>query len=156
MINIISKEADRVLHLLKKNYRLKSPKGLALSEEWLLNHPQQKWTNLEEFLLMNGVVFRDGRLQDVYPSELYLIIKEMRSPRGLKIGTHRYKLRFYSRCFVGSEAFEWLVYKKLFTKEKAMALGKMLVYYGVIHHVFDDHDFKNEYLFYRFYLDEKK
>jgi hypothetical protein len=40
------------------------------------------------------------------------------------------------------------------TREEAILMGQLMVQQGIIHHVLDEHDFKDELLFYRFYLDE--
>ena len=37
---------------------------------------------------------------------------------------------------------------------EAISIGQLLIDRGLIHHVIDRHNFKNEYLFYRFYEDE--
>ncbi|NEQ87860.1 MAG: hypothetical protein F6K26_50170, partial [Moorea sp. SIO2I5] len=40
-------------------------------------------------------------------------------------------------------------------REDAVTIGQILINRGIIHHVADDHPFRDDYLFYRFYLDEK-
>ncbi|MCG8366531.1 MAG: hypothetical protein MJA27_24755 [Pseudanabaenales cyanobacterium] len=40
------------------------------------------------------------------------------------------------------------------THDEALRIGQLLVECGIIHHVTDEHSFKDEYLFYRFYEDE--
>ena len=38
--------------------------------------------------------------------------------------------------------------------EKTVKIGQQLVDNKIIHHVHDQHEFENRYLFYRFYIDE--
>ena len=83
------------------------------------------------------------------------LVAKMRNVGGIRIEDRRYKLRVYPRCFVGSEAVIWLMESLKLSHENAIRLGQRLVDEKWIHHVADDHSFKDEYLFYRFYWDEK-
>jgi len=61
----------------------------------------------------------------------------------------------YPKCFVGSEAVAQLVKEGIAVDEEdAARIGNMMLNAGVIHHVLDAHEFKNETLFYRFLSDE--
>ncbi|NEQ15777.1 MAG: hypothetical protein F6K44_18960, partial [Moorea sp. SIO3E2] len=82
------------------------------------------------------------------------LVEEMRQPGGLEIKDRRYRLNSYGCCFVGSEAVDWLVKRCNSTREDAVTVGQILINRGIIHHVADDHPFRDDYLFYRFYLDE--
>lgn len=84
------------------------------------------------------------------------LVARMRGKNGLKIKTRRYKIKLYQRCFLGNEAIDWLVENFNFTRPKAIRLGQKLIDKKIIHHVTDDHNFKDEPLFYRFYKDEEK
>ncbi|MGF1499409.1 MAG: mechanosensitive ion channel domain-containing protein [Elainellaceae cyanobacterium] len=84
------------------------------------------------------------------------LTEEMRGPQGLEIRDRRYGLRLFPRCFIGSEAVTWLVQTQNTTREEAIRIGQQLIERCVIHHVTDEHAFKDEYLFYRFYADESK
>ena len=55
---------------------------------------------------------------------------------------------------MGSEAVSWLIQHEKATLAEAIAIGQLMIEQNIIHHVLDEHDFKNEPLFYRFYLDE--
>lgn len=84
------------------------------------------------------------------------LIAQMRGNNGLEIKTRRYQIKLYKSCFVGSEAVDWLVEKLNVSRPQAVAIGKKLVNKKIIHHVSDEHSFKDENLFYRFYEDEGK
>lgn len=73
----------------------------------------------------------------------------------VEVTDRKYHLRTYKACFVGSEACDWMVESGTASDyEQAELLGNVLIDAGVIHHVVKDHDFKNDYLFYRFASDE--
>ncbi|MGQ4649466.1 mechanosensitive ion channel domain-containing protein [Lyngbya aestuarii] len=82
------------------------------------------------------------------------LVKAMRGSDGLDIKERYYRLNLYPACFAGSEAVIWLMQAQDCTTEEAIELGQMLIDQEIIHHVTDEHPFKDEYLFYRFYCDE--
>ncbi|MEB3360204.1 MAG: mechanosensitive ion channel domain-containing protein [Synechococcales bacterium] len=88
--------------------------------------------------------------------DVQTLMEEMRGPQGVEIRDRRYGLRLFPRCFIGSEAVSWLVQTQNTTREEAVRIGQQLIERCVIHHVTDEHSFKDEYLFYRFYADESK
>ena len=83
------------------------------------------------------------------------LVTKMRNIGGLQIKNRRYKLKIYQQCFVGSEAVTWMGEKLELTRKQAVDLGQRLIQEKWIHHVVDDHDFKDDKLFYRFYWDEQ-
>ena len=84
------------------------------------------------------------------------LAQEMRSEEGVEIKTRRHKLKLYQRCFVGTEAVDWLTAKTKLSREDAVNLGQKMIDKGLFHHVLDEHQFKDEPLFYRFNADEGK
>lgn len=82
--------------------------------------------------------------------EISQLVEQMRGPEGLSIRDRRYRLTRYPNCFVGSEAVAWIVRTQKATHAEAVRLGQLLVERGIIHHVTDEHSFKDEHLFYRF------
>jgi hypothetical protein len=74
---------------------------------------------------------------------------------GFEIRDRWYLFNRFPRCFVGSEATLWLMRQYSLAREAGLMLGNALIEMSVFHHVFDDWDFRDEYLFYRFYRDEK-
>ena len=81
---------------------------------------------------------------------------EMRSPQGVEIKTRRYKLKLYQRCFLGNEAVDWIAKKAKVSREEAIALGQKMIEKDIFQHVSNEHQFKDEPLFYRFNEDQGK
>jgi potassium-dependent mechanosensitive channel len=113
------------------------------SEESLATHPPE----LEE-----EPSHELGRTQEELDFEV--LADAMRGPSGVEIKDRRYLVNIYPKCFVGSEAVDWLVRNQRTTKEGAVRIGQLLVNRGIIHHVLDEHSFEDKNLFYRFYADE--
>ncbi|MCH2245124.1 MAG: mechanosensitive ion channel [Crocosphaera sp.] len=88
-------------------------------------------------------------------NEINALVKQMCSDKGVSIQDRRYRLNIYPACFIGSEAVNWFVKHYNYTREEAIELGQILVERGIIHHVLDQHPFKDSYLFYRFCDHEK-
>ena len=82
------------------------------------------------------------------------VITQIRGIGGVKIKDRRHNLRVYARCFVGSEAVEWMRERFRISRKEAVMLGQRLMDVKHIHHVVDDHEFKDGHFFYRFYWDE--
>jgi len=87
-------------------------------------------------------------------AELESLVERLRAPGGISIRERRYRLRSYPRAFIGSEAVSWLVEHEDLTREGALELGRRLVTEGLLHHVLDEHDFRDGHFFYRFRTDE--
>ncbi len=88
-------------------------------------------------------------------SDAARVLIALRSPGGVVIQDRSYRLKTYPRCFIGTEAVDWLCRSYKVSPQEAIKFGSDLVARRVIHHVVDDHDFKNENLFYRFIVDER-
>ena len=91
---------------------------------------------------------------NVAATEVDRLVEQMLGPEGLEIRDRKFHLTHYSKCFIGSEAVNWIVKTQKATHQEAVRLGQLLIDRGIIHHVIDEHGFKDEYLFYRFYCDE--
>ena len=71
------------------------------------------------------------------------------------IKDRKYHLKTYKKCFVGKKAVSWLVDQKISaSRTAAVKCMQALLDAQLIHHVVDDHEFKDDYLFYRFREDE--
>eukprot|EP00168_Porphyra_purpurea_P017976 TRINITY_DN648_c0_g1_i1.p1 TRINITY_DN648_c0_g1~~TRINITY_DN648_c0_g1_i1.p1 ORF type:complete len:613 (+),score=161.37 TRINITY_DN648_c0_g1_i1:1623-3461(+) len=84
----------------------------------------------------------------------YEAMRDLRS--GVPVADRRYRLKTYPRTFVGSEAVSWMVKNLRLSHSSAMELGQGMVNAGVFHHVCHAHNFKDEYLFYRWEEDEQR
>ncbi len=82
------------------------------------------------------------------------IVIAMRSPGGVAIQDRSYRFKTYPRCFTGAEAADWLRRTYGPGQQEVLKFGSSLVARKIIHHVTNDHDFKDEHLFYRFIVDE--
>ncbi len=60
----------------------------------------------------------------------------------------------YPRCFVGAEAATWMRKALALSENEAMTLGERLLELFIMHHVLDEHHFRNGNFFFRFYQDE--
>lgn len=71
------------------------------------------------------------------------------------IKDRRYHARLYQKCFIGRELVDWLI-EHLEASDRIMAVKciRALQDIGLIHHVCDDHAFKDQMLFYRFRRDD--
>lgn len=85
---------------------------------------------------------------------LAVLAERMRGRGGVTIGDRRHRFRLYERCFVGSDAVDWLVRNEGVTREHAVGIGQMLVERNLLHHVLDEHTFHDDTLFYRFRADD--
>ena len=66
-----------------------------------------------------------------------------------------HRIRLYPNVFVGQDAVSCLVSSGVAAdRAHAVALGSVLQQAGYMHHVHDDHDFADQWLFFRFYVDE--
>ena len=106
--------------------------------------------------------YRDERLRVVADEpanpiaaiDLARLVRKMRQPDGVEVADRTYSFKTYARCFVGREAVSWWMRHLRISNEEAIALGQRLIDEHWIHHVANEHAFRDEYLFYRFYSDE--
>jgi len=78
----------------------------------------------------------------------------MRGQGGVDIQDRRYRLRTFPRCFVGTQAVDWLCGHEGVSRAEAVDLGQRLVARGDLHHVLDEHPFRDGPFYYRFRGDE--
>ena len=68
----------------------------------------------------------------------------------VKLEDRKFRLKTYKQVFVGTEAVDYLIKSgAASSRQDAVELGKALQQMNIFEHVFRDHDFKDEYLFYR-------
>ena len=78
------------------------------------------------------------------------LASEMRSPTGVEIKTRRHKIKRYQSCFLGNEAVDWITKKVKVSRVDAIKLGQKMLEKGILNHVINEHQFKDDNLFYRF------
>jgi len=88
-------------------------------------------------------------------AKVKLIAKEFYDSGNIK--NQRFHLVMYKKVFVASAFVQWLCNNTahVATADEAIAIGKLLVASNMVHHVVDDHEFKNEYLFFRYRCDDE-
>uniref|UniRef100_A0A7M4EV23 Phosphatidylinositol-3,4,5-trisphosphate dependent Rac exchange factor 1 n=1 Tax=Crocodylus porosus TaxID=8502 RepID=A0A7M4EV23_CROPO len=80
---------------------------------------------------------------------------KMMSKKVNLIKDRRRKLSTVPKCFLGNEFVSWLMEIGEISKpEEGVNLGQALLENGIIHHVSDKHQFKNEQVMYRFRYDD--
>jgi potassium efflux system protein len=84
------------------------------------------------------------------------LVDGMRAHGGVPIATRRHLFSTYRQCFVGREAVDWIVAATGVSRDDAIGFGQLLIERGIIHHVLDEHSFKDGNYFYRFYADERE
>ena len=155
-----------------RRYRLRIYPECFVAHEgatWLeraLSVSREKAIAVGQALQAAGLIYHVAREQPFADEELYFRVAQIpqrwniesfyalaRSDAGFAVRDRNYRGRLYPRCFVGSEAVDWMQAQG-HTMNEALSMGQQLVDMSLMHHVLDEHPFKNEKLFYRFYRDE--
>lgn len=145
---------EKVLGLLLMRFKVTPSQSVTIAQEWIDNHPEDSWSSLEQSL-QNGLIrVQDSQLVSSYSPEIRKLVNDLRGENGIEIKDLNFRFKTYRKCFVGSDLIKWLINNYKTTKSEALKLGQDLIEEKIVHHVTDDHDFKDEYLFYRFYIDE--
>jgi hypothetical protein len=134
--------------------------------ERALRLPREKAVAVGQALQAAGLIYHVAREQPFSDAELFFRVAQIpthwnierfyslvRSEGGFSVADRSYLGTKYSRCFVGSEAVEW-IQTQGHTLNEAMSMGQRLLELSLAHHVLDEHPFKDATLFYRFYRDE--
>ncbi|MGK7897754.1 MAG: DEP domain-containing protein [Xenococcus sp. (in: cyanobacteria)] len=134
---------------------VKEPEAVGI---WMHDNRYQKTDNPQNKTVKNSRPDNKEKTQQNKSKlvDTKYIVDKMRGEDGLKIKTRRHKLKLYHHCFLGNEAVDWLVAFLNIPRQKAVIIGQNLVSKKIIHHVLDEHFFKDEPLLYRFYEDEDK
>eukprot|EP00976_Prorocentrum_cordatum_P024309 494775-Prorocentrum_minimum.AAC.3 len=79
-----------------------------------------------------------------------LVALAVRLSENVKVEDRTYFLRKYERCFVGTDAVEWMLKTQVVESvQEAVAVGNQMLRSGLVHHVLNEHPFENRKLFYR-------
>ncbi len=97
-----------------------------------------------------GAAGRGERFDEWSEGELDALAARMRAPGGVPVGDHRHLFRVYRGCFIGRRSVDWMVQSEGLSRTEAVAVGQRLVERGAIHHVLDEHGFRDGHFFYRF------
>jgi len=150
----MKQERTRVLSILMMRFGVDPYRAISLTQEWFKRHPNKTWLDLKLGLIDGDVILKYNKLHDIDTIEIQALVQKMRGKFGLEIKDRWFHFKLYRKCFTGDNAVAWLMKHKNITKDEAIQLGKILVKNKIIHHVHDEHNFKNGFLFYRFYQDE--
>lgn len=134
----------------QRDLHLKIPEISPVLQTWLQ-------ANGSDYLLQNTLKNQIDSIEELTIREEYdwdAITIAMRGENGIEIKDRRFQLKVFPKVFLGSDAVNWLMKHEKSTHEEAILMGQLMIQQGIIHHVLDEHDFKDEPLFYRFYADE--
>jgi Protein tyrosine and serine/threonine kinase/Domain found in Dishevelled, Egl-10, and Pleckstrin (DEP)/Leucine rich repeat len=93
-----------------------------------------------------------------YKEQEALVISLM-SQMNLKsiIKDRKWRFRKYRSCLVGKKVVKYLLESGIAVdKFEAIAIGQMMMRVGYLEHVVQEHDFKDEFLFYRYIAEEER
>ena len=122
--------------------------GLALQAAGLIYHVAR-----EQIFDYGNYYFRVAQLPPRWTLDRFYSL--VRSDAGFSVADRTSRGTAYASCFVGSEAVDWMLVQN-YTLNQAMSCGQRLLDVSLAHHVLDEHPFKNDKLFYRFYRDEQR
>ena len=134
--------------------------------ERALRVPREKAVAIGQALQAAGLIYHVAREQPFADEALFFRVAQIpanwtierfysliRSEAGFEIADRSYMGTKYTKTFVGSEAVDW-IQAQGHTVNEALSMGQRLIDLSIAHHVADEHPFKNEKLYYRFYRDE--
>jgi Domain found in Dishevelled, Egl-10, and Pleckstrin (DEP) len=158
-----------------RRYRLKLYPNCFLGSEavdWISRHlsvGRAQAENVGNLLMKLGYFYHVAKDQPLKDGEFYyrysapegalglldidLVMAESRELRGFDSQDRRWRGMSFPRCFVGSEAVDWLSSFYGIERNEAICLGQVL--YDLYHfrHVADEHDFVDHDYFYRMTMD---
>ncbi|XP_072033256.1 1-phosphatidylinositol 3-phosphate 5-kinase-like [Amphiura filiformis] len=98
--------------------------------------------------IMESSAFRLPPPDSAQLKELWILIQHPNN--GIMFHTHRYRLRAYNNCIVGSELVDWLLRKdKVFHRDQAVAIGQALLDAMWLESVTGSELFRDEYALYK-------
>ena len=114
----------------------------------LIKHTKKEHEFENEYLFYHFTIPKMDIL--ISPRETSELIQEIQQSDTFETKDRTYNLKTYPQCFLGSDLVTWLEKNKKMATSEAISLGQELVRNTLISHVTNDHDFKNEGLFYHF------
>jgi hypothetical protein len=154
MIGEFNLTQGKIISLLLMKFQIPTGTSFEMSQKWLEQNKQESIETLY-LSLRNGLIqIEDDNLVNLYSIEITELVNKIRGENGLEIKDRVYRFKTYPNCFIGNEFIQFLTNSSEITKYQAIKLGQSLIDNKIIHHVTDEHDFNDDYLFYRFYIDE--
>lgn len=95
-----------------------------------------------------------GRRAELEGVDLVRVEGAMRRRDGVPIEERNYLSKTYPRCFIGSEAVDWMAARCGLSVGAAETIGERMLELGIFHHVLDEHGFLEGRYYYRFRADE--
>ncbi len=83
--------------------------------------------------------------------DLEEVVSRIVSTGGMKIQNRWYKLKFYPKSFIGSDAVDWFVSNYKISRDDAVLLGMELLKRKYIYHVLHQGEFRDDSSLYRFH-----
>eukprot|EP01083_Nonionella_stella_P023892 66094_1 len=124
----------------------------ALTPRDMIAKPVKKEESHEEATASEKKAQTDAENNWDYLSDLVKEMRESATPLCIKDRIYRFWL--YRKCFVGSEAIEWLMKHKNMPSDEAKKLMFEMFAEDMIHHVAKSQPFRDGTYFYRFQADE--
>lgn len=147
-----------VQYVLYSEYDIPLADCLKMVRNWFKHNPSESWISLNRALQTGEIAVKDNKFLDLRQlpyQKLMLLASRCRGRRGLEIRDRKHGAKNYPLCFLGSDMVSWLQVNCNASLSEAIRLGQLLIDNCLMHHVLDEHEFKNEALFYRFYADEE-
>ncbi|KAG9331184.1 hypothetical protein JZ751_019898 [Albula glossodonta] len=136
----------------------KSSNNYTVTNGWKIhNTAKNKWfvcmaKNVEDKQKWLDGLLKEREQREKKGEKLYHM---MMSKNRHLIKDRRRKLSIVPKCFLGNEFVSWLMESGEISKpDEGVNLGQALLENGIIHHVSDKHQFKNEQVLYRFRYDD--
>ncbi|MBF2056152.1 MAG: hypothetical protein IGQ45_02780 [Cyanobacterium sp. T60_A2020_053] len=146
---------EKLSGLMLMRFKISPSQSLDMVQQWLNSHQDEDIFFLFQCFKNQLVRIEENTIIDLYALNITKLVNDMRlSDGGLEIKNRHYRLVTYDQCFIGSEAVKWMQNRYGISKAEAINIGQQLIDAKIIHHVTDNHNFKDGDLFYRFYVDE--
>ena len=139
--------------LIRSRYNLDVERANVLVHNWLTNNLQKSSLDLFNSIKIGKVILKEQELfeiPDLSLEQSTVLASKIQRLYNLEIKDRWYHLKCYKKCFIGSELVDCLVKNQSILQEEAIVIGQNLLQHNLISHVCNDHEFKNEFLFYRF------
>lgn len=139
--------------LICSRYNMEVEEANSIVSNWLAKNSQRSSCDLYNLIIEGSVVIKKQDLFEIPHlslQEATALVVQLQENYNLEVKDRWYHLKCYRNCFIGSEFVDCLVENANVLEGEAIVWGKDLVRHKLIAHVCNDHDFKNDFLFYRF------